>query len=322
MSKTQAKTSVTVSTAANIALIKYWGKLEQAGNQPATASLSIGLEGLRTSTTLSFSNSDCDQVQLEGQPSRRIDDFLDLVRAQYAINARFRVVSSNNFPTGTGLASSASGFAALALGLNELLDLRLSRQEISQLARQGSGSAARSVYGGYVEVIPSDETMAVRVMPADDWPLAVIVAITNQQPKTVGSTEAMQRSATTSPYYRNWVKTHIADMAEAKLAIANRDFGKLADISEHNCLKMHGTIMTTRPPVLYWLPATIAVMHTVQSLRAAGTPAFFTIDAGAQVKVICPPEYADTIEERIRSIEGVVSTIQTEVGGEPQISSQ
>lgn len=322
MSKTQGKTSVTISTAANIALIKYWGKLERDGNQPATASLSIGLEDLRTTTTLAFSNSDSHEVELEGQPSSRINHFLDQVRVEFEIKPWFKVVSNNNFPTGTGLASSASGFAALALGLNELLDLRLSRQVISQLARKGSGSAARSVYGGFVEVIPSDDAMAVRVLSADEWPLSVIVAITNQQPKEVGSTEAMQRSATTSPYYRDWVKTHTADMEEAKLAIADRDFEKLADISEHNCLKMHGTIMTTRPPVLYWLPATIAVMHTVQTLRAAGTPAFFTIDAGAQVKVICPPACADTVEDRIREIEGVLNTIRTEVGGEPRLSSE
>ena len=132
----------------------------------------------------------------------------------------------------------------------------------------------------------------------------------------------MQRSAANSPYYRQWVETHTADMNEAKQAIADRDFEKLADASEHSCLKMHGTIMTTRPPVLYWLPATMAVMHEVHRMRASGIPAFFTIDAGAQVKVICPPDYRDSIAADIQSIDGVISTIQTEVGGDPHVSSQ
>lgn len=319
-----SKTHVTVSAAANIALIKYWGKQERDGNQPATASLSIGLEDLRTTTTLEFSKTGQHQVEFEGdaQAQERIVQFLKNVCKQYEIPGHFHVISENNFPTGTGLASSASGFAALALGMNELVNLNLSRQSTSQLARKGSGSAARSVYGGFVEVIPADDAMAVRVMSAENWPLSVIVGITNSAPKSIGSTEAMKRTAVSSPYYPAWLKTHVADMNEAKLAIADKDFEKLADISEHNSLKMHGTIMTSRPPVLYWLPATLAVMHEVQQLRRTGTPAFFTIDAGAQVKVICPPEYSDVVNSRLRTIPGVEKTIKTRVGGEPQIQSR
>ncbi|MBT4161129.1 MAG: diphosphomevalonate decarboxylase [Gammaproteobacteria bacterium] len=317
------KTRVTVSAAANIALIKYWGKLEKGLNQPATASLSIGLEDLRTTTIIERIEGQSDVIDFNAPETarQRILDFLDLLRKQYEVQGHFHITTENNFPTGTGLASSASGFAALAIGFSEILNLNLSRQVLSQLARIGSGSAARSVFGGFVEIIPADDAFASRIMPAEDWPLAVIVAIASDGTKTVGSSEAMKHTAATSPYYREWLRSHVQDMDDARLAIVDRDFEKLADVAEHNCLKMHGAIITTRPPILYWLPATLAVMHEVRQLRESGTPAFFTIDAGAQVKVICPAEHAKSINARISELPGILRTIETRVGGEPEITA-
>ena len=314
--------SVTVSAASNIALVKYWGKRDTAANDPATASLSIGLEDLRTSTTIGFSDSGDDQVisPMDAASTARLIRFLDRVREIWNIDRNFCIETSNNFPTGSGLASSASGFAALALGINRLLGLELSGMELSRLARRGSGSAARSVFGGFVEVIPSDDAWANRILPADEWPLSVIVAITSEASKQTGSTEAMQISADTSPFYKQWLATHQHDMTTAKAAIEARDFAALAAVSEHNCLKMHATIMTGQPSVLYWLPATVAVMHQVLALREAGIPAFFTIDAGSQVKVICQAGDADRVNQSISAVDGVIRTLVTRVGGEPVIS--
>ena len=313
--------SVTVSAAANIALIKYWGKVDLTNNQPATASLSIGLEDLRTTTRIEYASGEADtfEADLSEAAQSRVIKFLDRVREMYEITSHFHIKTDNNFPTGTGLASSASGFAALILVLNGLCNLQLSKKVLSQIARLGSGSAARSVYGGFVEVVPSDNAYALPVIPADDWPLDVVVAITDESPKSLSSTEAMIRTATTSPLYNAWIKSHPEDMRVAKQAIVDRDFQKLAEVSEHNCLKMHSTMMSSTPPIIYWLPATLAVMHHVRELRDAGVGAFFTIDAGSQIKVICLSQHTDKINGDLAQIDGVVRTIRTRVGGKPSV---
>jgi len=310
--------SVTVSAAANIALIKYWGKSGEAGNQPATASLSIGLEDLRTTTSVTLASQDSIEG-LDEKATSRLAGFIGAFRNQFDIKQPVSVTTENNFPTASGLASSASGFAAITLALAQLFRLDLDDTDKSRIARQGSGSAARSIFGGYVQVVLSDDSYAEPVMPASEWPLDVLVAVTQEDSKSMGSSEAMQHTAATSPVYENWVASHEADMEIARTAIRDRDFLRLAEISEHNCLKMHGTMMTSRPPVLYWKPATIAIIHLAQHLRAAGTRVFFTIDAGAQVKLICEPSDTQTVFRALESVEGISRLIETRVGGNPVI---
>lgn len=312
--------TATASAAANIALVKYWGKKERGNNQPATASVSIGLEDLRTQTTVSFAETNAIVSGLGEAAETRMLSFIEDFRTRFEIKPCFRVETSNNFPSSTGLASSASGFAALTLALDASVGLDLSKRDLSAISLTGSGSAARSIYGGFVEVIPADEAYAISIMDAHHWPLDILIAITLESEKPVGSSEAMKRTAETSPYYGEWLKSHVIDMNEAKSAIADRDIARLADITEHNCLKMHATIMTTQPGILYWLPATLAVMHEVRSLRAQGIPAFFTIDAGSQVKVVCDPAYTDQIERVITEVPGVLRTIRTRLGGEPLVT--
>lgn len=313
---------VTVSAAANIALIKYWGKTGAPGNQPATGSLSIGIDDLRTMTRLRFADADTDIIEsdLDEQAAARIRAFFDDIRNHLEINRNFAVTTGNNFPTGAGLASSASGFAALALAVNALCDLQLSGTELSRLARSGSGSAARSIFEGYVELIPADDAWAQQIMAADAWPLDVLVAVTDAAPKTIGSSEAMRRTAATSDYYGRWLDSHAADMVEAKQALADRDFNRLAEVSERNCLKMHATMMTSRPPIIYWQPATLAVMQRVRELRMAGTAAFFTVDAGAQVKVVCEPGATSAVADAL-DLPGISNLIRTRVGGAPRVDS-
>jgi diphosphomevalonate decarboxylase len=314
--------SVTVSAAANIALIKYWGKRDGVGNQPATASLSAGMDDLRTTTTLSFSDTPehTFETALDLAATTRITRFLDVLYERFELSDRLHIETANNFPTGTGLASSASGFAALTLGVNALFNLALSPTILSQLARMGSGSAARSIFGGFVEVIPADDAYAQPLLSSSQWPLDIIVAVTNDAPKEISSTAAMLQTANTSPLYDTWLSSHPADMLQAKTALHERDFDKLAAVSELSCLKMHSAIMTSAPPILYWQPATIAVMHEVQRARSQGIAAFYSIDAGAQVKVFCEPESTSALLGRLTSINGVTRTLQTKVGGEPLVN--
>ena len=318
-----SNSTATASAAANIALVKYWGKASIENNQPATGSVSLGLEGLRTTTTLEYATGDHDtfDTELDNKARKRAASFLDLVRQKYRITQRLHITTVNNFPTGTGLASSASGFAALSLAFNALFSLNLSKTALSQMARLGSGSAARSVYGGIVELIPSDDAYAIPIATAEEWPLDVIVAVTEERPKAIGSTDAMIQTASTSPFYQSWLSSHADDMTSAKQAIAEKDFRRLADTSEHNCLKMHATMITSEPPIIYWQPATVEIMHEVRALRSSGTPAFFTIDAGAQVKIVCLPSATDTIRQQLKAITGLKRVIVTRLGGSPSVTT-
>jgi len=315
--------AATASAAANIALVKYWGKASVGNNQPATGSVSLGLEDLRTTTTLEYAtgNRDTFDTELDDNSRKRALRFLDRVRLTHNINQPLHITTANNFPTGTGLASSASGFAALSLAFNALFNLKLAARDLSRMARLGSGSAARSIFGGVVELIPSDDAYAIPIATAEEWPLDIVVAVTEERPKAIGSTDAMIQTANTSPFYRSWLSSHSDDMRLAKQAITEKDFGKLADTSEHNCLKMHATMITSQPPIVYWQPSTVEIMHQVRALRSSGTPAFFTIDAGAQVKIVCLPSATDAIRQQLQTITGLKQVIVTRLGGSPLVTT-
>ncbi|MGI9322565.1 MAG: diphosphomevalonate decarboxylase [Pseudomonadales bacterium] len=315
---------VTAVAHANIALVKYWGKRPGEGNLPAVGSLSIGLEALAATTRLAFADG-ADSVLFNGEAAApdktgRILGYLDLWRRRFGADAHFAVDTRNNFPTGAGLASSAAGFAALALALDRLLGVGLGEQALSQMARQGSGSAARSIFGGFVELqLLGEDPAAKRLMSAEDWPLEVLVAITDASEKPLGSTEAMRRTAATSPYYDAWVASHPDDLARARGAVLGRDFSLLAEVAEHNCLKMHAALMSSNPPIVYWSDATLAVMHRVRQVRADGLAAFFTVDAGPQVKVVCDATALTQVREQLVAIPGVREVIHSAIGGEPEI---
>ena len=309
---------------ANIALVKYWGKSNPALNIPAVGSISITLEGLWSETEIEFdSGLDHDSFLLDGQEDaaqlRRVTTFLDVLRREAGVDLPARVVSRNNFPTGAGLASSASGFAALVGAATRALGLKRTAQELSVLARRGSGSAARSVLGGFVEMHAGDaadgsDSYAEPLLTAADWPLQVVIAVTQTGPKTTGSTRGMRSSEATSPFYEAWVESSPADLDAARSAIAARDFATLGDVSEHSCMKLHALAMTSRPPILYWNPATLACIDAVRALRSAGVPVFFTIDAGPQLKAVCLPEATDRVAAELHDINGVVDVLVTGLG--------
>lgn len=309
----------------NIALIKYWGKRDVPLNLPVVGSLSITLDTLWTRTSVRFGTDlPADRLSLNGREDakqlRKVSACLDLLRARAGTQARAEVVSHNNFPTGAGLASSASGFAALVTAANAALRLDLPHATLSEFARRGSGSASRSIFGGYVEWAlgeraDGEDSVARPILDANAWPLRVAVAITSTAEKAIGSTEGMNRTAETSPYQRAWIDTQEADLAEARSAIVARDFERLADISEFSCLKMHALAMAAKPGLLYWNAATMAAMHAVRALRATGVPVFFTIDAGPQVKAICLPEAAAQVAAALRDVPGVLNVLETGLGG-------
>ncbi len=308
----------------NIALVKYWGKRQARLNLPAVGSLSITLDALATETTVRFDSAfESDDLVLDGErrPEQleRVSQCLDIMREMAGVSLHAHVASANNFPTAAGLASSASGFAALVAAANAALGLDLSERDLSILARRGSGSAARSIFGGFVEMYPGQDddgldSYAEPLLAAQDWPLEVIVAITAQGRKAVSSGSGMARSAASSPYYGQWVATHAQDMDVARSAIAARDFEALATVSERSCLKMHAAAMATTPPLIYWNGVTVECMHAVSAMRRRGVPVFFTIDAGPQLKAVCEPTAAAAVRSELAEMPGVIETLHTGLG--------
>jgi diphosphomevalonate decarboxylase len=313
----------------NIALIKYWGKRDTALNLPAVGSISVTLDALLTQTTVSFRDDlRRDELLLSGEAAdaTRVGAFLDIVRERAGIGAHALVESSNDFPTAAGLASSASGFAALAVAASAAAGLELDERELSVLARRGSGSAARSIFGGVVELhtgIRDDgaDSFAEPVLSPDDWPLSIVVAITELGEKSVNSTAGMGESSLTSPFYPAWVETAETDLAAMRSAIAARDFDRVGELAEYSCLKLHALMLSTRPALLYWNAATVAAIHTVRELRDGGIPVYFTIDAGPQLKALCLPENAAQVADALGRVPGVRQTRTSALGPGAQLLS-
>lgn len=305
----------------NVALIKYWGKRDATANLPAVGSLSLTLAGLHTRTVLSFDASlAADQLWVNGAldaaASARAARCLDILRERAGVSSHALIRSSNDFPTGAGLASSASGFAALVCAAAAALGIERSDPLLDEVARLGSGSAPRSLHDGIVLLDIDDSAGVVcrSISAPDDWPLHVVVGVTSRAAKPVGSTGGMESSRLTSPYYQPWVDSHPADLRAALDAVAKRDFEQLADLSEYSCLKMHAVALSSRPGLIYWSGATVDCMQRIRELRAAGVPVFFTVDAGPQVKAVCLPDAAPAVAAALRSVPGVLETLDSPLG--------
>jgi diphosphomevalonate decarboxylase len=309
----------------NFALVKYWGKRGTTLNLPAVGSISVTLQGLATETSVTFDPAlDDDLLDLNGtaanvEDRQRVSRFLDLVRSKAKVDAHAHVVSRYDFPTGAGLASSASGFAALALAATTAAGLELEPTQLSELARRGSGSAARSIFGGFVELArghrdDGSDCVARELAPASHWPLKVMVAVVSENKKDTGSTSGMDASRATSPFYPAWVDTHPHDMASLRTAVADKDFALLAKITERSCMKMHAVMLATDPALVYWRGASIEVVHAVRELQRSGIAATYTIDAGPQVKVLTLAEHARAVEDTLKKVPGVLRVIASELG--------
>lgn len=311
----------TACASPNIALIKYWGKAHAKNNTPSTSSLSMTLSGIGTTTTVAFDESmKRDVFTLNGVQDeamlRRVSKCIDELRKIAGVNIYAAIDSGNNFPTGSGLASSAAGFSALVTATDSALGTGLSKSELSRVARQASGSAARSIFGGFVGLNANrKDPPAEPLFDESYFPLGVAIAVVSRAAKPVSSTVGMQLTQETSDFYDSWVATHDKDMRVARQALEEKNFAALGEVAEVNCMKMHCALMASRPALIYWLPATLGCIHLVQCLRAdTDLPVFFTIDAGPQVKVFCLPEALDRVAEELSAVDGVLEVIKTTTG--------
>jgi diphosphomevalonate decarboxylase len=295
----------------NIALIKYWGRTDHALNLPVTGSLSMTMGGLATTTTVEVVPALArDEVAIDGAPAEpkahaRVVQHLDRLRALAPKgSARMRVTSRNNFPQGSGLASSASAFAALTVAANEALGLGLSPRQCSVQARQGSGSAARSLFGGWVVWHPgkrSDDSYAEQVAPEAHLDVVDVVALVSRAHKKVGSSEG-HGLAGTSPLHEGRVAAVPGWLERSRAALAAKDFPTLGAIAELDALAMHAVMMTSTPSLLYWAPRTLEVLHAVRAWREDGVQAWFTIDAGPNVHVLAAKRDQQRVEQGLKGL--------------------
>lgn len=279
----------------NIALIKYWGKENEEWIIPKNNSLSLTLDAFYTDTRVTFDkNLQEDELILDGikqddSALTKVQRVLEDVRAKAGCQLKARVESKNHVPTAAGLASSASGLAALAGAASHSAGLSLSDKELSKLARIGSGSASRSIYGGFSEWIKGQDHDSSFAVPVDDaqWDIGMLFIIVNDAVKEVSSRDGMRRTVETSPFYEGWLSSLDDDLSEMKLAISERDLEKVGRIAERNALKMHATTLGANPPFTYWTAESMTAMNAVRDLRKKGYTAYFTMDAGPNVKLIC-----------------------------------
>lgn len=293
----------------NIALIKYWGKENETLILPMNNSLSLTLDAFYTETSVTFSEEYTqdrfflDDKQQSEAATKKVSAFLDLVRAK-ANCPFFAQVNSRNFvPTAAGLASSASGLAALAGACNAALDLQLSQTELSRLARRGSGSACRSIFGGFVEWHTGDDnTSYATPIASEGWEkeLSMLFILINDKEKDVSSRDGMRRTVETSSYYSGWLESTPHDLKKLKQAIREKDFQLLGETTEANALKMHATTMAATPPFTYWSPESLRAMDCVRSLRQKGLACYFTMDAGPNVKVLCQRKDEEAILTQLK----------------------
>lgn len=310
-------TSATACACANIALVKYWGKRDSSLNLPAAGSLSLTLDKLRTTTTVRFdSQLSADEFILDGQPSdtKRLSAWLKLVRTAADLKSHASVVSDNNFPTASGLASSASAFAALALAASTAAGLSLTASELSELARRGSGSAARSIFPGFAVMHPGlkvDGSDAIASpIDSDAWPIAMVIAVVGGGvKKAISSRDAMDHCASTSPLYEGWIQSVPDDIINARAAINDKDLARLGEITEASAMAMHAAALASRPAIRYWQPGTLSCLDAVGKLRREGVAAYATMDAGPHVKVLANACDSKTVADALRLLPAVTEVI-------------
>jgi len=311
------------SAYSNIALIKYWGKRDNLLNLPTKSSVSLGLGSLKTTTKVKISDSDRifinDIVLSDNESIIKIMRFLHIFRRRYGISDFFEINSSNNFPTSAGLASSASGFAALAKALNFVCNLNLDSKELSILARLGSGSACRSIQGGFCywskgDLLDGSDSYSKQMFNSEYWPeLRIIVVIVNSEKKKVSSSHAMAVTVKTCKIYKSWVINSEKRIKSIINAITFRDFEAFGQLAQIDCLDMHETMRNSSPSINYPVHSTYGVINLVELLRRSGEQCYFTIDAGPNVKILTLEKHLDAVLKKLRELDGIEKIIVSEV---------
>lgn len=306
--KKQVKTKGKAFAPSNIALCKYWGKRDAELNLPVTSSLSVSLNHLGTVTEI-MRATEKDNIVLNGIEldehetfAKRLVTFLDLYRPHPGF--KFKVNTFNNIPTAAGLASSASGFAALVLALNDFFAWNLSIQHLSILARMGSGSAARSLMHGFVlwQAGSRSDGMDSFAKPIDiEWPEFRIGVLTlSHSEKSKSSRQAMTETVDTSILYKSWPAQVNRDLDLLLTAIQNKDIQLCGETAEQNALSMHATMIASWPPMLYWLPETVSTLNNIWEMRKQGIPVYLTMDAGPNIKLMFEKNVSAKIQENFK----------------------
>jgi len=308
---------VTAKAPANIAFIKYWGKKDEKLRLPANSSISMNLSGACTTTSVEFDKRLAkDEFFIDGESLAveerdRLSKHLDLIRKKAGLRVFAEVRSKNNFPKGVGIASSASGFAALTMAAAKAAGLGLSEKELSILARLGSGSACRSIPDGFVEWRTgkrSKDSYAYSLFPPEYWDICDLIAVVGEKEKKVSSTEG-HALAQSSPFYRARIIGIPKKIREIKKALKDKDFTKFGEVSEREAINMHAVMMTSNPPLYYWSPQTQAVILAVEEWRDSGLEVYFTIDAGPSVHLICKSNGIAKVRKCLSGIMGIKRVI-------------
>ncbi|MFN8486327.1 MAG: diphosphomevalonate decarboxylase [Caldilineaceae bacterium] len=318
----------TFRVGSNIAFIKYWGVADASLNLPLNNSISMTLADAYTTTTVAWDTEQrlqADDITLDGvrqdeRAAQRLVRHLDRLRALANAPYRAQVVSQNNFPMASGIASSASGFAALTVAGCHALGLALDNTQLSALARLGSGSASRSLFGGFVEWERGQDHASSVARPLygpEYWDLYDIVAVVSGAAKHTSS-EGGHRLAATSSLLTGRLDSLKTALPAVRQAIADRDLARLGPVIEQDALAMHAVMMTSTPSLLYWQPGTLEILHAVPRWRAEGLPVYFTIDAGPNVHLICEAAVVAAVRERLQTLPSVQSVIVSRPGPEPQ----
>ncbi len=320
----------TAAANANIALVKYWGKRNKDLILPFNSSISMTCEGLFTVTTVEFSdNYKQDTVVINDnellKDERDVFGHIERIRKIANIKQKAKVVSESNFPVAAGLASSASGFAALTLATSKATGLNLNEKELTILSRQGSGSSCRSICEGFVQwhkgkKEDGSDSFAETIAKKDHWPgFRMIACIVTEKEKKISSRAGMAQTVSTSPYYDGWLKTAEEDLEKIKNGIKEKNLTTVGTAAEHNCLKMHATMMTTKPAIIYWIPQTLEIIQNVLAWREEGLECYFTVDAGPQVKVMCTKQTENELSKKLLQLKGVKKIISCKPGNGAEI---
>ena len=290
---------------ANIALIKYWGKKDDELFLPFTSSLSLTLDQLYTITSVEIDEALTEDIFVlngviqDKNETMKISKFVDFFRK----NNRFvRIESFNSFATAAGLASSASGYAALAKALNHEFGWNYSNQELSRITRKGSGSATRSLFGGFAVWQTGNDESSYGYPLNIDMDIVMVIGVVNDTKKSQSSRSMMKTTVTQSAYFKAWVQQSEIDYKEMMTAVERRDLVRIGKIAERNAMMMHATLLANEVPFFYLQPKSLEIIQLVQELREQGVLAYYTMDAGPNVKIITNSNYQEQVIKQLTAI--------------------
>ena len=309
---------VTAIAHPNFALVKYWGKADTVLNKPAMSSISLTIDALTSTTKISRNLSSSENIWvLNGEEQNdlaRISPVLTYLNNISRNNNGCIIKSENNFPTSAGLASSASGIASLVIAYNQFFKLDMNFDQLVEASMIGSGSAPRSLLGGFVILNVEDKVACQTILEPEEWPLSIIICITDEKEKIVSSREGMEISRKTSPLYQSWLDSNKEDIQIAKSAIAENNLRTLGKVAEKNCYLMHEVMRTSSPKISYMTENTNNCIKEIKTIREEGVDLFFTVDAGPQVKIVCKTEDRDLIKSKFSNKSYVMKIVEANIG--------